>query len=216
MPDRRPVAAAYAQQLALQQVYVADLDAIGGAEPDWNVLCAESQQQDLQLWIDAGTATPGRAAARWRLGRRRTTGSSDCGARSAFVAQLAARDLAGGRAAAHGWSVSTCSTAAPGLEWRVARPRAASSGSRPVESGRAADDPAGRRGWAPARAPGRWSCCAKCATLDAQLQLICGGGIRSLEQIDELGQAGCDGVLLGSALHSGLIGAPALRRVEQT
>ena len=48
--------------LGFDRLYVADLDAIAGADPAWRVY-EELAEAGLQLWIDAGTGTPERARA---------------------------------------------------------------------------------------------------------------------------------------------------------
>src|SRR4051812_6341099 len=53
--------------LGLHELYVADLDAITGAEPAWDIL-ARLRQLDVCLWVDAGVNTIGRAAELARFG----------------------------------------------------------------------------------------------------------------------------------------------------
>lgn len=47
------VAAALVEQFGFREGYLADLDAIGGAEPAWDIY-ARVQQAGLRLWVDAG------------------------------------------------------------------------------------------------------------------------------------------------------------------
>ncbi len=215
--DARPatVAAAYVQQLALQQVYVADLDAIGGAEPDGNSY-ARIAEQDLQLWIDAGTATPEQASA------------LACWSQGALPVQvIVGLEVLSSRSSLRGiLQVVEPRRTVVSLDLLDGRPWTrvdAWQGRAPQEVARDLLSLGVRRmilldvaRVGTGSGTGTLELLREVRALDAQLQLICGGGICSLEQIDELGQAGCDGVLLGSALHSGLIGAPELRRVEQT
>ena len=71
-PAPRAVARAYVEQLGVDHVYVADLDAIGGAEPAWDRY-AQIADSGLRLWV--GTipmSTPhaaDRAATRGSYGR---------------------------------------------------------------------------------------------------------------------------------------------------
>ena len=50
---------------------------------------------------------------------------------------------------------------------------------------------------------------------DAHAQIVCGGGIRGWDQIEMLGRAGCNGVLIATALHTGQIGEGEVRRAER-
>lgn len=55
------VADALASHFGLRELYVADLDAIGGSEPAWPVYAA-LRQREFRLWADAGIATMTRAS----------------------------------------------------------------------------------------------------------------------------------------------------------
>lgn len=50
------VARAFANQLLVDTIYVADLDAIAGHDPDWSSL-QQIQQAGLNFWLDAGAGT---------------------------------------------------------------------------------------------------------------------------------------------------------------
>jgi phosphoribosylformimino-5-aminoimidazole carboxamide ribotide isomerase len=41
----------------------------------------------------------------------------------------------------------------------------------------------------------------------AHLELIAGGGVRSREDLEQLGDVGCDGALVATALHEGRVTA---------
>lgn len=49
--------------------------------------------------------------------------------------------------------------------------------------------------------------CRTLRCLDAELEIIAGGGVRSADDIDSLAQAGCDAALVASALHDGRLNA---------
>jgi phosphoribosylformimino-5-aminoimidazole carboxamide ribotide isomerase len=63
-PDSRPLtlAESYRRALGLAQLYLADLDAIAGHEPDWD-LYGRLLHVGVQLWVDAGVADLRRAEA---------------------------------------------------------------------------------------------------------------------------------------------------------
>lgn len=54
--DAGAIAAAYGGVLGVPAVYVADLDAIGGGQPQWPVV-QQVAERGLGVWIDAGIAT---------------------------------------------------------------------------------------------------------------------------------------------------------------
>jgi len=56
------VAEAFHRSLGLSEVYLADLDAIGGGEPDWDIYRAVAGC-GVKLWVDAGLVDAGQAFA---------------------------------------------------------------------------------------------------------------------------------------------------------
>jgi phosphoribosylformimino-5-aminoimidazole carboxamide ribotide isomerase len=48
------------------------------------------------------------------------------------------------------------------------------------------------------------------------VRLLAGGGVSGMAEMDDLAQAGCDGVLVATALHQGTIDAAALARRIQS
>lgn len=54
------VAQAFRDQLGLEEIYLADLDAIAGAEPAWSIF-AGLRERGFRLWVDAGVRTLTRA-----------------------------------------------------------------------------------------------------------------------------------------------------------
>ena len=54
------IANAFATCLPVDTVYVADLDAIAGAEPNWQAL-DQISETGLQIWLDAGVGDLARA-----------------------------------------------------------------------------------------------------------------------------------------------------------
>jgi phosphoribosylformimino-5-aminoimidazole carboxamide ribotide isomerase len=51
--------------------------------------------------------------------------------------------------------------------------------------------------------------------IDAGVQILCGGGIARWDQIETLGRAGCHGVLIATAFHTGQLDASDVRRAER-
>ena len=70
VPDALPETAGRAFfELGLAQLYLADLDAIGGAEPAWSTY-DRLAALGVRLWIDAGTGSRTRAESMLRLAER--------------------------------------------------------------------------------------------------------------------------------------------------
>ncbi len=75
--DAQPVTVARAlvERLGLDRAYVADLDAIAGAAPSWEIY-RELVACGLKLWIDAGIANQ-EAPRSWFTSPKRVMGSLD-------------------------------------------------------------------------------------------------------------------------------------------
>ena len=63
------IATAFATQLPVDTVYVADLDAIAGAEPNWQAL-DQISDTGLEIWLDAGLGDQLRAEQLSRYARQ--------------------------------------------------------------------------------------------------------------------------------------------------
>lgn len=215
--DARPatVAAVYARQLGLRQVYVADLDAIAGAAPDWTSY-GQIAAQGLLLWIDAGTATSDRAAA--------LAGAADVPQPAQIIVGLevltSRRSLRGIMQAIDPQRMVVSLDLFRGrpwtqvASWQDRRPREVARDLLRLGVRRLILLDVARVGTG--TGSGTVDLVREVRELDEHVQLICGGGIHSREQIAELRRAGCNGVLLGTSLHCGLIGEPDLRRLEQS
>ena len=194
------VATGFRQRLGLEELYVADLDAISGAEPAYETLAALVNTDSLVL-VDAGVQDLERAHRLLVLGVSRVvvaleslTGPdvldrllSAIGAdRMVFSLDLLAGQPMGPRAA---WGF------ADGLE--IAE-RVVDRGVREMivldlaqvgtESGL-----------------GTESLCGRILDRDPTLQLICGGGVRDIGDLRRLQVTPIAGVLVATALHQGRI-----------
>jgi len=206
--DARPesVAGAFVRQLALTEGYLADLDAIGGKEPDWNAY-RRVLDQGLDLWVDAGLAEPKRAA---RLAEFEHRGKSLSGVVAGLETVASPRqletilaevgparlvfslDLKAGRplTADHSWPAhSPPAIAQIALELGVHRLIVLDLARVGTAGGAGTDE-----------------LCRKIRAAAPHAELTTGGGIHSLDQIRALEEAGCHAVLIASALHDGRIG----------
>ncbi len=197
------IAKAFADECGFREVYIADLDAIAGAEPDWETY-DRIAKAGLRLVIDAGIATAERAS---RLGEfsRRTSQLA-----AAVVGSEAIRDGQGLRSTLeiHGSSHSIFS-----LDLRQGRPIVANpawSTATPLEI--IADVvAAGYRRFivldliavGAGEGPVTVDLCRRIREQNPRIELISGGGIRHAGDVQSLCDAGCDQVLVASALHDG-------------
>lgn len=214
--DARPasVAAAFVQQFHLRQAYVADLDAIGGADLNWDAY-AEIGRHGLQLWLDAAIADRdrGTAVASWTgagapiqpiLGLEtlpsidRLVEVLDAVGPQRLVVSL---DMLTGRI----W------TRVP--QWRDSRPLDVAVELLRLGVQRLILLDVSRVG--SGTGPGTVELLRDLRERDAHAQIVCGGGIAGWDQIEMLGRAGCSGVLIATALHSGQIGEGDVRRAER-
>jgi phosphoribosylformimino-5-aminoimidazole carboxamide ribotide isomerase len=200
--DAVALAKRYASDLGLQEVYVADLDAIrGGARQD-DLISSICQVGSL-VWLDAGVASVDQARSDLDLGVAylvvglETLTSYDTltdicndvgGARVAFSLDL--RD---------GEPLGVCADGeAP--ERVAARAVTAGAGAIIViDLARV-----GAEGGVDLDLVGRVRAAA------ADPLVLAGGGVRGVADLNQLGQAGCDGALVATALHQGRLGAPEI------
>jgi phosphoribosylformimino-5-aminoimidazole carboxamide ribotide isomerase len=207
--DPRPgtVARAFVERLGLRECYVADLDAIAGAEPAWAVY-RELTERGLRLWIDAGTADVPRAAALARFehaGRRlaRVVAGLET------VPDEQALQAIAGAVGEERLSFS--------LDLRDGHPLTSSpgwAGRGPIEIAAVAVA-AGARSLivldlARVGVGGGVGTEPLCHELHARwphVELVAGGGVRSIADVKSLAAAGCHAALVASVLHDGIITA---------
>lgn len=197
--DALGLAQAYARVLASTELYVADLDAITGDEPQYAMHRALSRAS--RCWIDAGVATEERACALIDAGADRVVVGLETlpefRALRAIVARLGADrvvfslDLREGRPLT---SVEALRELTPS---ELAR-RAVDAGAETVialdvarvGSAGGVDETLMRE--LRAALPG--------------VDLIAGGGVRDREDLVRLAATGADGALVATAVHRGAIG----------
>ncbi|MCE9544548.1 MAG: hisA/hisF family protein [Planctomycetia bacterium] len=211
--DSRPatVARGLIDTLGLSEFYVADLDAIGGHEPDWESYNALIKA-DAKLWIDAGVADLGRDR---ELSAFIASTSSVTGIIIGLESLIDASQLnsLGNYFGLHRLIFS--------LDLIDGRPRAAASqwkNSSPLEiTADVAATGVRRLIVLDVAAVGLGQ---GCPTLDlcrelrrrySDLEITSGGGIRTMADLEQLTVAGCDIALVATALHDGRIGRADLK-----
>ena len=200
--DAPALARTYVRDRGVRELYVADLDAIlGGARQSDLVsrICAIG----APVWLDAGVSSiPGAQAALETGAARVVVGLETL---TSYDALAAICDEVGGQRVAfsldlrNGVPMGTCAAGEP-VERIAARAAAAGAAAMIViDLARVGAD----------------------TGLDLELiarvrdavpdrMLLAGGGVRGVADLDALGHAGCDGVLVATALHTGRLGAAAI------
>jgi phosphoribosylformimino-5-aminoimidazole carboxamide ribotide isomerase len=209
--DALALARAYVDHLGIRELYVADLDTIAGATAagSQDTLVAALAAVGAPLWLDAGVSSTDRARHALALGAAKvvvgleTLRSYDaletiCGAigggRVAF-----SLDLREGQPVFAAGASGLLSQAEPA---HVIAARAAAAGAGAVividlarvGSGRGVDV----------------SVIAAVRKAAPQLTLLAGGGVRGIDDLARLAQAGCDGALVATALLDGRLDAGAV------
>jgi phosphoribosylformimino-5-aminoimidazole carboxamide ribotide isomerase len=192
------VARAFREQLGLEEIYLADLDAISGATPSWRIY-GEIQSLGCRLWVDAGVRQVADALELARhgiqdvvIGLETIAGpevlKSSCGelGKDRIVFSL---DLKDGR------PLGQLSS------WKRPDIHAIASGA--IEGGicRLLILDLTRVGMG--QGPGTETICRKLADDYPHVQITLGGGIRDAADLRRLADFGVASVLVASALHDG-------------
>ncbi len=202
------LARVYVDRLGVTELYVADLDAIQGGRSH-DILVADVAALGAPLWLDGGVSSADRAHHALSLGAARVIVGLET--LSSFGALKTICEAVGGDRVAFSLDLRDGEP--------VVSPRA------PIET--MSETVMSRRTWRPrarrTRVLGRLIVIdlARVGTgagLDLALisrvreavpgvMLVAGGGVRGLEDVRRLADAGCDGALVASALHDGQLGA---------
>lgn len=207
-PSPTSVAQAFRATCGFDTCYVADLDAIAGAEP--STACYDAIiDAGLQPWIDAGTGTANRAVAIGRyLDLRAPQGRVVVGLESLVDLTTLARIV----------DTVDSDRVVFSLDLRDGRPltnNTSLAAFTPLELAAAAIDCGVRSlivlDLAAVGMHGGVPTLELCRTLRdryPQLELTSGGGVRTSDDLRSLEEAGCDHALVSSALHDGKIFPP--------
>ena len=208
--DAKPanVGAAFKSAFGFREAYVADLDAIAGADPAWEIY-AELGRCGYSLRLDAGATTAAQAAriAAFRGGRLF----------SAIVVGL--ESLASPEALEEMLASVGPERLAFSLDLKAQTPLTAAAAWRGLDALAIAGE-ALRRGVrrfivldlaqvGMSAGVGTEPLCRKLRELDADIEIVAGGGVRGLADLESLAAAGCNGALVASALHDGRL-TPAM------
>jgi phosphoribosylformimino-5-aminoimidazole carboxamide ribotide isomerase len=203
--DAVALARAYRDVLGSTECYLADLDAISGAEPQWTLLRAITAQGARWL-VDAACTTTHRAREILDTGGARVVVGLETLSGFAALASLC-RAMGRDRVVFsldlyHSKPLIRAGAAIPGGPVEIAR-EAASAGVAAllmldlarVGSGGGIDLALARR----------------IRNAHPTLELLAGGGVEGEQDLERAAQAGLDGVLVATALHDGRIGAAQIQ-----
>lgn len=196
------VASALVARFGCRQLYLADLDAIAGRAPAWNTY-QQLSSTGLALWVDAGVDTLLRARqlADWRPPLAGVIAGLESLAHldllSELVPALGAERLVFSLDLKHGRPLVQSPQLAE-LSPRQIAQRAIECGVRRLIVLDLAQVGVGAG----------LSTLELCAALKREypaLEITTGGGVRDLQDLQRIADAGCDAALVASALHDGRI-----------
>ncbi len=200
-PEPLHVARAFREHFGLERLYVADLDALGGALPAEHVFSA-LREDGFRLLVDAGVRSARDALVLADLGVDEVVAALETlpspgvlgevvaaigPARTVFSLDLRAGVLLGDRS---GWPERDPEAVARTAQGHGAR-RILVLDLAQVGSG---------------KGPAHVDLVRRLAGELPGVEWLAGGGVRSAEDLDLLGRAGAGAVLVASALHQGTLG----------
>lgn len=204
-PSVRSVARGLRAAFGFDECYVADLDAIAGSAPNWtrydDVLAAA-----LRPWIDAGAGDVGRAGelagyfdAAPATGRIIVGLESlaDAATLRAIIAAVGAERVVFSLDLKHGVPLTSASA------WKAKSPEAIAL--QAVDAGVRSMIVLDLAGVGLAAGVPTVDLCRRLRENFPTLELVTGGGVRDLGDLQTLQAAGCDAVLVAGALHDGRI-----------
>jgi len=201
------VARAFRSQLGLEELYLADLDAIAGAPPCLS-LCSELRRERFRLWVDAGIRSPAQASPLIDAGiDRLVVGLETVAGPESLASLLSAHgdrvvfslDLREGQplGSLEGWEGTDAWTiAAQAVRLGVGRLLVLDLARVGVGGG-----------------TGTEALLARLAETFPGLELSAGGGVRGVEDLLRLRALGVKVALAASALHDGRLDRITLTRL---
>jgi phosphoribosylformimino-5-aminoimidazole carboxamide ribotide isomerase len=199
----RSVADAFVRHFEFDVVYVADLDAIAGSEPNWEAYDAIATA-GLRLIVDAGTNSidgvtrfiDNSLAISWCRGV--VVGLESLQSERDLVG---VRDAIGTKRAVFSLDLKNGKPLTDLPAWRESEPIQLVDAA--VNAGFARLIVLDLASVGGGQGVSVRSLCASVRSRHPQLELTSGGGVRGVSDIEELAAAGCDAALVASALHNG-------------
>lgn len=215
--DALALARAYVDRLGLTELYAADLDAIKAIDiiqgTSQDALVAAIAALGAPLWLDAGVSSADRARRALGLGAARVVAGLET--LPSFEALKTICAAVGGERVAFSLDLRNGEP--------VVSPRAAQTDREMpahLAAARAADAGVGSVIVIDLARVGTGTgldlaLVARVREAVPGLTLVAGGGVRGLEDVARLADAGCDGALVASALHNGRLSAAEVASVQE-
>ena len=201
------VAGAFRDRLGLEELYLADLDAIAGGEPNW-ITYAALRAMGLRLMIDAGVRDIDRAQSLRQAGVDVVVGLETLPGPQLLVEAL--KSL-GPESVVFSLDLKQGAPLGDLTHWRgrtaeqIAEQALACGVRRMIVLDLARVGVDG--------GVGTEELCRRLRQDDRHLELVAGGGVRGADDLKRLEQAGVAGVLVASALHDGRLGEREIRAI---
>ncbi len=206
-PQPRTVATAF-RDAGFDTVYVADLDAIGGASPNWLALQTIAAR-GLNLLLDAGVDGIGRASqlAFYAADQPRLSGIV-LGLESLPNPELlsACVQVVGRRQSVFSLDLHRGRPITVWPAWQQAS--AGQIAADAIAAGLARLIVLDLAHVGTARGPRIGELCRQLRSEHPAVEILAGGGVRHLQDLEELRAAGCNAALVASALHDGTLLPP--------
>jgi phosphoribosylformimino-5-aminoimidazole carboxamide ribotide isomerase len=205
--DPLVLARAFRSELGLDELYVADLDAISGGDGDHAAVLG-ALARESRVMVDAGVSEPARARALLDLGAHRVIVGTETLSGSAALDRLLADvhgavilsvDLREGRALSPDPQLADL----PALDAVARLHRAGLREAIVLDLARVGSG-----------AGPDVTLIAEIHAAFPDLELLAGGGVRDVEDLRALNAAGAAGALVATALHSGVIGPRELAELR--
>lgn len=207
--DALALARAYNQSLGVEEIYVADLDAILGRPPQDT--CVAALAALAPVWLDAGVSSSDAARRSAGLGVAQVVVGLETLSSYDALADICAA-IGGNRVAfsldlRHGEPVRATNGATPGEALQVLAPHVLAARAARLGIGTVIVIDLARVG---SSAGIDLGLIARVREAAPGVTLLAGGGVRGGHDLEQLAEAGADGALVATALLDGRIGAAEL------
>jgi phosphoribosylformimino-5-aminoimidazole carboxamide ribotide isomerase len=210
--DPVALATGIVHHLGLREIYLADLDAIGGQTPCWSVY-RRLLDRGLRVCLDAGVTGPEQVAQlRERL-------------EDAIDLVLGLESLTDLRAVTAALDSAGADRTVVSLDLDEGRPRTRIAAWHEADPLAIADELLALgvrrmilldiRRVGMGQGTGTEELLRVLRQRDPHLELTCGGGIQDLQDVQRLARDGCDAVLVASALHRGALGREHIQHIAR-
>jgi phosphoribosylformimino-5-aminoimidazole carboxamide ribotide isomerase len=209
-PSPLAVARAFRNHFGLDEIYLADLDAIAGSPPASNTFAA-LEADGFRLWIDAGLRTSESAQPLLSGGNRvLVAGLETLGSPQTLVDLL---EQAGAGRVVFSLDLKNSEPLATSRAWNHHDPWGIACEAILLGVRRLLVLDLARVGMS--AGTGTEPLCARLKAAHPEVMVLAGGGIRGRDDVLRLRQSGVDGVLVASALHDGALSREDVGNLQQ-